>query len=135
MLMTMNVVARTGILSLMPVLLILGGAGGCREGASYTIAGTVHFADEPVQFGTLRFTPDLDRGNDGPSVTVPIADGQFTTRGARASATPGFNIALIEVSAASADEPRSTYYEVPVTLPETGVAHFSIDLSTAAPVR
>lgn len=113
----------------------IGVAGGCRGEPEYVVTGKVHFAGEPVTFGSVRLTPDLDRGNDGPSLTIPITEGRFTTQGARAPATPGSNIAVVEVAAGSAGEPRSTYYELPVTLPSDGATDFSIDLSTVPPVR
>jgi len=45
--------------------------------ARYEISGTVTHDGKPVPSGSLRFTPDFERGNRGPATTIMITDGTY----------------------------------------------------------
>ena len=53
------------------------GCGGPARLARYEISGTVTHDGKPVPSGSLRFTPDFDRGNRGPATTIMITDGTY----------------------------------------------------------
>ena len=43
----------------------------------HPISGSVTHGGDPVPSGTLRLTPDADKGNRGPATTITIADGTY----------------------------------------------------------
>lgn len=53
------------------------GCGGPARLARHEISGTVNYEGKPVPSGSLRFTPDFDKGNRGPATTIMVADGQY----------------------------------------------------------
>ena len=53
------------------------GCGGPARLARYEISGTVTHDGKPVPSGSLRFTPDFDKGNRGPATTIMITDGTY----------------------------------------------------------
>jgi hypothetical protein len=55
---------------------LLGCSGPARP-ARYEISGAVTHGGKPVPSGTLRLTPDAEKGNRGPATSVAIADGRY----------------------------------------------------------
>lgn len=55
---------------------------GCGEKGTrrYHVAGKVTFEGKPVPAGTMIFSPDLAKGNDGLQGYAEIRDGYFDTR-------------------------------------------------------
>jgi len=45
--------------------------------ARFEISGAVTHDGKPVPSGSLRFTPDFDKGNRGPATTIMITDGTY----------------------------------------------------------
>ncbi len=68
------------------VLLLVAGAyclllGGCGSKNSATVAvkGSVYFRGQPIKGGLIVFTPDIERGSQGPLAKGTIgSDGHFT---------------------------------------------------------
>lgn len=64
-------------------LLIIGffttslGCGSTERVTTHPITGTVTHGGDTVPSGTLRFTPDAEKGNRGPATTITIADGKY----------------------------------------------------------
>jgi hypothetical protein len=75
-------------------LLLVGLAGCSTETAKHeAVQGRVFFHNEPVRGGTIVFTPDAERGNQGPMATGEIqSDGSYTLRtGAEPGAVLGWH--------------------------------------------
>ena len=53
------------------------GCGGPARLARYEISGTVTHDGKPVPSGSLRFSPDFDKGNRGPATSIVITDGTY----------------------------------------------------------
>lgn len=53
------------------------GCGSVKRVTEHPISGTVTHGGEPVPSGTLRLTPDAEKGNRGPATTITIADGKY----------------------------------------------------------
>jgi hypothetical protein len=81
-----------------PALLaaVAAGLGGCG-GVPNPVAGRVVRDGRPVPTGIVRFTPDLDKGNDGPSVVLSIRDGQFSSARDGLAMRPGEHKVLVVV--------------------------------------
>jgi hypothetical protein len=72
----MGNVARIGLWGL-----LFAGLTGCNTEAAKreAVQGCVYFHNEPLHGGTIVFTPDAERGNDGPMATGEIqSDGRYT---------------------------------------------------------
>ena len=108
---------------------------GCQAETTNETSGQVINAGQPVKIGLVRFTPILEQGNDGPTVTVTVKDGKFTTKGATAAISPGPNTARIEVVPEGNGERNSDYYEVTVNIPEGGKKDLVLDTSAGKKVR
>ncbi len=108
---------------------------GCQAETTNETTGQVIHAGQPVKLGLVRFTPTLEKGNDGPTVTVTVKDGQFSTKGASATISPGPNTARIEVVPEGNGERNSDYYEVTVDIPEGGKKDLVLDTSAGKKVR
>lgn len=61
-------------------------AGGCgtRGPERFHVMGTVTFRGQPIPSGSIRFDPDISRGNSGPVGMAPISDGKYATEEAGA---------------------------------------------------
>jgi hypothetical protein len=76
---------------------VAAGAAGCNK-PRITVAGRVVSGGMPVAHATIRFTPDLDKGNDGPSVALRADDsGAFTSDRDRLVITAGENLVVVTV--------------------------------------
>jgi hypothetical protein len=104
---------------------------GC--GGSSPLAGTVVRDGQPVSSGTIRFVPDIDQGNDGPTVTMVIEGGQFSNVAisGQGSLSPGPNRVSISVPKAGTnpEEPEMEEYEFDVSVPEGGTQDMAFDLA------
>jgi hypothetical protein len=65
------------------------------------VQGRVYFHNEPLRGGTIVFTPDAARGNEGPIATGEIqSDGRFTlSTGSESGAVAGWHRVTIAASA------------------------------------
>ena len=78
------------------MLLLLVGCGSSDMTGKVTVDGV------EVGVGTLYFNPDLDAGNDGPSIFADVKDGTFTTH-AGSKVTPGKNNVTLTIAKAWLD--------------------------------
>ncbi len=53
------------------------GCGRTERVTKHPIMGTVTHGGDSVPSGSLRFTPDAEKGNRGPATTITIADGKY----------------------------------------------------------
>jgi len=124
-----GLVAATGLMLIAACL-------GCESQATNVTSGQVINAGKPVKVGLIRFTPILEQGNDGPTVTVTVRDGKFTTKDATAEISPGPNMARIEVvPEGSSGEQNSDYFEVAIDIPEGGKTDLVLDTANGKKVR
>jgi hypothetical protein len=74
-----------------------------------SVQGRVFFHNEPLRGGTIVFTPDAERGNQGPMATAEIqADGRYTLRtGTEPGAVPGWHRVTIAAGPDSRTLPRA----------------------------
>ena len=45
----------------------------------FNLSGQVTFDGKPIPAGQIRFSPDVDRGNQGPATIAKIKNGQYST--------------------------------------------------------
>src|SRR4051812_13383796 len=91
--------ARQLILRSCPASVLLSAAiflGGCAASERNDVSGEITYDGKPVPAGRIYFTPDLDKGNDGPQGYAPIKDGKYDTRKDGQGATGGPMIVVIK---------------------------------------
>jgi hypothetical protein len=105
---------------------------GCG-GRSNPVAGTVTRDGAPVPAGQVRFTPDIDKGNRGPSVTLAIKGGKFSSAAERRPMVTGEHLVTVfVVPPQSRGEMRAEEFTFPVTVPEGGKEDFAFEISKRA---
>jgi hypothetical protein len=59
--------------------LSVGLIGGCgkSEATRYRVSGSVTFKGKPIPVGSIQFSPDTAKGNNGPSAYTSIKDGRY----------------------------------------------------------
>lgn len=65
--------ARLGLLLALTAV----GCGGPARLTRYEISGAATHAGKPIPTGSLRLTPDFDKGNKGPATSIAITDGTY----------------------------------------------------------
>jgi hypothetical protein len=106
---------------------------GCGGGRN-PVAGEVTRDGQPVPTGVVQFTPDLDKGNKGPTVTLGITGGRFSSARERADVPAGAHIVRVIVAAAgSGGELPSEEHTFPVTVPPGGTSDLKFDVSQRHP--
>ncbi len=90
--------------------LLLFAPAGCNTEAAKreAVEGHVYFHNEPLRGGTIVFTPDAERGNQGPLATGVIqSDGRYTlTTGAESGAVVGWHRVTIAAGSDGQTLPR-----------------------------
>ena len=66
-------------LTLLVTAVLLIQSPGCQKNPYCSVSGTVTYQGKRVPRGEIRFTPDHNRGNQGPAVVARIIDGQYAT--------------------------------------------------------
>jgi len=95
---------------------------GCTPGRTGpNLSGTVTLDGQPVQNGSVVFTPDISKDNDGPSARGTISDGTFTMDPG-SHVTAGANIADVIDS----QYPNNSF-PVEVMIPDDGSEDLKID--------
>jgi hypothetical protein len=71
---------------------------GCGRGPGneFHVSGTVTVGGEPVHSGRVYFTPDREKGNDGPQGVALISGGRFDTRAGGRPAPPGAVVVRVD---------------------------------------
>ena len=77
--MTITSAGRLAIGVLAAALLLSAGCRGPKEPPRYSLSGKVTYRGAPVPHGAIFFLPDRAKGNDGPSLSVPIVKGAYKT--------------------------------------------------------
>ena len=67
----------TLLLALAVLLAVPGGCGRPQRVTKHAISGTVTHGGETVPRGSLRLTPDFDKGNRGPATTIMFENGKY----------------------------------------------------------
>lgn len=111
----------------MPLLfamtVFLTGCGSGNQGPQrYDISGTVTYQGQPVTRGTITFSPNMDKGNEGPVAMSQIIEGKYDTRSAGAK-SPIAGELLVHVEGYGPPLPNE---EVPKPLFKTYVMEFSM---------
>jgi len=102
----------------------------CGCGVKNPVAGQVIRDGRPVETGIVKFIPDIDKGARGPTVTLDLREGQFSSAKDGVSMVAGeHRVAVIVTPAASAEEPASEEHRFHVNVPEGGVSDLSFDVS------
>jgi hypothetical protein len=68
-----------GVLPVAAALLLVAGCGGSKAPPRYNLSGKVTYRGAAVPHGTIFFLPDKAKGNVGPPISVPIANGVYKT--------------------------------------------------------
>lgn len=69
---------ENGIVAVAVSVILFLSLSGCGSGTkSYPLSGTVTYNGQPVPEGTIRFTPDASKGNQGPQSVAAIVDGRY----------------------------------------------------------
>src|SRR5687768_9092039 len=83
--------------------LVVSGCGGGSDGQPiYRVSGAVTFDGQPIPQGTIVFSPDLSKRNDGPQGVAPIKDGKYDTQGGQGMGAVG-GAMKVSVTGLSAD--------------------------------
>ncbi|HEY7429022.1 MAG TPA: hypothetical protein VH682_32625 [Gemmataceae bacterium] len=112
----------------LPLLLCLALCGCSR--AKNPVAGQVIRNGQPVEVGVVRFTPDVHKGFDGPTVTLKIQDGQFSSAKEGLSMVPGeHSVSVLVAPAARGREVPTEEHRYSVNIPEGGTTDLSFDVT------
>jgi len=107
---------------------------GC--GARNPVAGRVTYEGNPAQWGYVQFTPDLDKGSDGPTVTLKLSeDGRFSSAQEGKSVVPGEYKVAVTVVTAAGPQPPKVERQFQVTVPPGGLADLSFDITKKRPAK
>lgn len=83
---------------LLVAFLLSAGVSGCRRQRA-EIEGEVTRNGSPIYAGLIEFTPDLDRGHDGPTVAMRVDNGRFSSRHEPAGLSAGHYRVRVTVAA------------------------------------
>jgi hypothetical protein len=95
------------------------------------VAGQVIRNGMPVESGVVRFTPNVQKGVDGPTVTLKIRDGRFSSVTDRLSMVPGEHSVEVFVPPAvlRPDAPTESRRFSSVNIPEGGTSDLTFDVT------
>lgn len=115
--------ARPATAFLLIIAAFLTGCGDRNQGPQrFDISGIVTYKGQPVPRGTVTFSPNMDKGNEGPVAMARIIDGKYDTRSEGAK-SPIAGELLVHVEGYGPPVPNE---EVPRPLFETYVMEFSM---------
>ena len=55
------------------------GCGSGKPSGIYSVSGAITYDGKPIPRGSITFSPDAQKNNQGPGVTAEIKDGQYET--------------------------------------------------------
>ncbi|HEY7426617.1 MAG TPA: hypothetical protein VH682_20445 [Gemmataceae bacterium] len=112
----------------LPLLLclVLCGCGSAKN----PVAGQVIRNGQPVDIGVVRFTPDVHKGFDGPTVTLKIQEGQFSSAKEGLSMVPGeHSVAVYVAPAVVGREMPTEEHRYTINVPEGGTNDLVFDVT------
>lgn len=102
---------------------------GCG-GAKNPIAGEVTRDGKLLErAGLVQFVPDLDKGNDGPTVTLKLEGGRFSSAADGAAMKPGDHLVTVMVAPAGTGAVPAEERRFRVNIPEGGTGTLSFDMT------
>jgi hypothetical protein len=94
------------------------------------VAGQVTRGGQPVETGVVRFTPDVRKGNDGPTVTLRIRGGRFSSAADRLSMVHGeHGVEVLVPPAVLRPDAPTEAHRFAVNIPEGGTTDLSFDVT------
>src|SRR4051794_2918992 len=93
------------------------------------VAGVVTRADGPPPSGLVELSPDLDKGNDGPTVTLWLKEGQFSSAKEGKSMRTGEHHVTVVVAPDGAQYGASRERRFHVNVPEGGKTDLNFDVT------
>ena len=115
-------------------------AGGCGGDTGPLVAGTVTRDGVPLSNGSISFTPDSAGGNPGPSLTLRVIEGRFSTADETGlpPTTPGANTVRVYALPAArpgrgGDDQMPVEYRFQTEIPAAGTTDLMFDVAEALP--
>jgi len=120
-------IKRYRVLAIAAAVLVPLGLTGC--GVKNRVSGRVTFEGRPAQWGYVQFTPNLDKENDGPTVTLKLdEEGQFSSAREKQSLVPGHHKVVVSVTTAAGPSPPTVERRFEVDIPQGGTDDLHFDL-------
>jgi hypothetical protein len=96
--------------------LLAGGCSGNEGPKTYRVSGTVTFDGQPIPMGTIVFTPDFSKQNDGTQGVAAIKDGKYDTQVTGGMGTVGGPM-KVSLTGLTAEERPLCQYDFDLDLP------------------
>jgi hypothetical protein len=94
------------------------------------VAGQIIRNGRPVEYGVVRFTPSLEKGNDGPTVTLKIRDGRFSSAADRRSMVTGeHGVEVLVPSPVRYKDAPTESHRFSVNIPDGGTSDLTFDVT------
>lgn len=104
------------------------GLSGC--GSKNPVSGRVTYEGRPAEWGYVQFTPDIDKGTDGPTVTLKLSnDGSFSSSREGKPMVPGEYKVLVSVVTGTGPQPPTVERRTHATVPEGGAPDLAFDVT------
>jgi hypothetical protein len=105
---------------------------GCSSGK--TVSGKVTLDGAPAKGGVVRFTPDLDKGNKGPTAELVIREGVYSSSAEGKTIVPGEHKVSIVIPGNGAESlPRE--FAMQVKVPEGDKTDLDFNLESKSKVK
>lgn len=126
-------------LALLIVASLVIGCGKKPDGPErFALSGKVTFAGAPVPIGTIRFSPNAAQGNQGPSASTTIRNGEYATYSGRGAIGGPMIVMITGIDSDSLDSENTLFsqYRVEVDIPrESGEQDFDVPASAGVKSR
>jgi len=120
------------VLSFMLAFMLCAGVSGCGKTDQpnrYELSGKALFDGKPIPEGTISFSPDSTKGNDGPGNMADIKEGKFVTRPGKGIVGGPYIVVVYGYS--DPKTPLFLPYEFHVNLPGGGEFEINVPASAA----
>lgn len=123
---------RFRVITITLVLLTILCLSGC--GVKNAVSGRVTYEGRPALWGYVQFTPNIDKGSDGPTITLMLSnDGRFSSAEEGKSLVPGEYNVLVHVVTATGPQPPKVERRMHITIPEGGLSGLEFDIKKKKP--